>query len=106
SGRPRSPRSASPLFFAGGHIPRRGHHRVGDEPGIAADLVLDLVADIVVLLQIELGVLAALADALALVGEPRAGFLDDAGLDAEIDQLTGLGDALAVHDVEIDDLER
>ena len=52
-----------------------------------------------------LGVLAALADAGALVGEPGTGFLDDAGLHAEIDELAALRDALAVHDVELDHLE-
>ena len=51
-------------------------------------------------------VLAALPHALAVVGEPGAGLLDDAGLDAEIEQLAGLGDALAVHDVELDLPER
>ncbi len=52
-----------------------------------------------------LGVLAALADALAVIGEPGARFLDDAGLDAQIDQFAGLGDAHAIHDVELDLLE-
>src|ERR1700730_9654884 len=52
-----------------------------------------------------LGVLASLADALAVIGEPRARFLDDAGLDAEIDELAALGGALAGHDVALDDLE-
>src|SRR4051812_15254314 len=58
------------------------------------------------LAQVSLGVLAALADALAVIGEPRARLLDHAGLVAEIDQLAGLADAFAVHDVELDDLER
>ena len=62
--------------------------------------------DVGVLLEELLGVLAALAEALAVVGEPGAGLLDDAGLDAEIDELADLGDALAVHDVELDLLER
>src|SRR6185312_9026535 len=51
-------------------------------------------------------IFAALTDALAVVGEPGARLLDHAGLDAEIDQLADLGDALAVHDVELDLLER
>ncbi len=59
-----------------------------------------------ILLQEELGVLPALAETLTVIGEPGAGLLDDPGLDAEIDQLAGLGDALAVHDVELDLLER
>ena len=49
-----------------------------------------------------LDVLAALADPLAVVGEPGAGLFDDAGLDAKVDDLAQLGDALAVHDVELD----
>ena len=57
-------------------------------------------------LQEGLGVLAALAEALAVVGEPGAGLFDDAGLDAEIDQFADLGNALAIHDVELDLLER
>src|SRR5947209_19638381 len=74
--------------------------------GVAADRTLDQFADIGMLGKVLLGVLAALADALAVIGEPGTGFLDDPGLDAEIDQLAALRDALAVHDVEIDDLER
>src|SRR5690606_5766053 len=52
-----------------------------------------------------LGVLATLPKALGIVGEPRAGLLDDASLDAEVDDLARLGNALAVHDVELDLLE-
>src|SRR5690606_5861532 len=48
------------------------------------------------------GVLAALAEPLAIPGEPGAGLLDDAGLDAQIEQFAGLGDAFAIHDVELD----
>src|SRR3954451_11426378 len=73
--------------------------------GIAADRALDQLADIGVFGEVLLGVLPPLADALAVIGEPRAGFLDDPGLDPEIDQLAAFRDALAVHDIEIDDLE-
>src|SRR5438552_1409103 len=76
------------------------HQRVGDLAGVAADRGLDLASDLLVLLEERPRVLAALADALAVIGEPRARLLDHARLDAEIDQLAGLGDALAVHDVE------
>src|SRR2546430_9333184 len=55
--------------------------------------------------QMGLRVYPALTDALAVIGEPGTGVLDNAGLNAEIDQFTALGYALAVHDVEIDDLE-
>src|SRR6516225_4629409 len=55
--------------------------------------------------QISLGVLAPLTDALAIIGKPGAGLLDNPGLNAEIDQLTALGYALAIHDIEIYNLE-
>src|SRR5581483_8799038 len=83
-----------------------GHDLLGDQAGVLADRGLDAVGDVGILLEEDLGVLAALADALAVVGEPGAGFLHHAGLDAEIDQFAGLGHALAVHDVELDLLER
>src|SRR5260221_2812072 len=95
----------SGLVLGRGLAARGGYHGVGDEAGIAADGTLDGVGDRRVFLEEVLGVLAALADALAVIGEPRARFLDHPGLDAEIDELAALGDALAVHDVEIDDLE-
>ena len=84
---------------------RRLQHLVDDQPCVLAHGLLDLGADLGMLLQERLGVLAPLADALAAEGEPGARLLDDAGLDAQIDQLAGLGDALAVHDVELDLLE-
>src|SRR6185437_7699629 len=42
----------------------------------------------------------------AVIGEPGAGFLHHAGLDAEVDELATLRHALAIHDVELDHLER
>src|ERR1700757_86831 len=82
-----------------------GENLLGDQAGVLADRGLDLGGDVGVGLQERLGVLAALAEALAVIGEPRAGFLYDAGLDAEIEDLAHLGDALTVHDVELDLLE-
>src|SRR5205814_5941417 len=79
---------------------------LGDRPGVLADRGLDFLGDVGVRLEKRLGVLAALADALAVVGKPGAGFFDDPGLDPEIEDLAGLRDALAVHDVELDLLER
>src|SRR5262249_8217778 len=75
-------------------------------PAFLADGLFDLGGNGRILLEEGLGVLAALADALAVVGEPGAGLLDDTGGGTEIDQFAGLGDALAVHDVEFDDAER
>src|SRR5215813_2674697 len=83
-----------------------GEDLLGDQAGVLADRGLDLVADVRVALEEILRVLATLADALAVVGEPGARLLDHAGLDAEVDDLAHLGDALAVHDVELDLLER
>src|SRR5215212_9167066 len=68
---------------------------IGEHAGVLADRGLDPVGDLGVVAQELLGVLAALAEALAVVGEPGAGFLDDAGLHAEIDELADLRDALA-----------
>src|SRR5439155_9308688 len=75
-----------PLFLRG-DLAGRGHHRIGDRAGIAADRLFDQVADLGMVLQMQLGVFAPLADPLAVIGEPRARFLDDPGLHSEIDQL-------------------
>src|SRR5262249_17762284 len=83
-----------------------GQDLLGDQAGVLADGRLDARGDVGIVAQERLGVLAALADALAVVGEPRAGLLHDSCLDAEIDDFAHLGDALAVHDVEFDLLER
>src|SRR5690348_10315077 len=50
------------------------------------DLLLDPLRDRGVLTQERLGVVAALAQALTVVAEERAGLLDDPMIDAEIDQ--------------------
>src|SRR5829696_10528782 len=78
---------------------------LGDETGVLADRRLDPVRDVGVLAQEALGVLASLAEALAVEGEPGARLLDHAGLHPEVDELADLGDALAEHDVELDLLE-
>src|SRR5207253_10705162 len=72
----------------------------------AADRSFETVANFGILLEVVLGVLAPLADADGVVGEPAPGFLDQPGLDAEVEDLADLGNALAVHDVELDLLER
>src|ERR1700730_5205021 len=54
----------------------------------------------------SLGVLTSLANALSVIGKPGARLLDDASLNAQIDQFAALRYPLAVHDIEIDDLER
>jgi hypothetical protein len=57
-------------LFVGGRFPGSGHHRLSDEAGIGADCALDRLAGIGMIAQISLGVFAALADALPLMGEP------------------------------------
>src|SRR5207244_3826301 len=71
-----------------------------------ADLSFDLGAEVGVLLDEELRVLAALAEAHVAVGEPGAGLLDDLVLQTDVDQLAGLGDPLAVADIELRLAER
>src|SRR5262249_36144988 len=83
-----------------------GEDALGDQARGLPDRCLDLLRDVGIGLEKRLGVLAALADALAVVGEPRAGFLHHARLDPEVEDLAGFRDALAVHDVELDLFER
>ena len=69
-------------------------------------LLGDLDHDLRVVGEEALGVLPALAELLALVGEPRPGLLDDAHVDGEVEHRTLAADALAVHDVELGLAER
>src|SRR5207237_187619 len=68
----------------------------------AADRALDLGGNVGVLLQEFADIVATLADALRIEREPGARLFDHARLHAEVDDLAKLGDALAVHDVELD----
>src|SRR5262249_44962680 len=52
------------------------------------------------------GVLLALAELLALIGEPGPGLADEALLDPHVDERAFPADALAVEDVELGLLER
>src|SRR5690242_9817895 len=76
------------------------------QSGILPDGRLDLARDIAVLLEEGARRLASLADARTVIGIPGAGFLHDPGLHPQIQQFAGLGNAAAVHDVELDLLER
>src|SRR5882757_4296038 len=84
----------------------RDHQRVRDDTGLFAHLGLDRVRHVGMIAQELLGILAALTDPLARVAEPGARLLDDAGLDAEVDQFADTADPLAIHDVEFDLAER
>src|SRR6185369_14028682 len=76
------------------------------DPVVGQHLALDLAGQVGVIDEELLGVVAALADALALVAEPGARFLDGAALAAEVDEVALVADALAVEDVELDLAER
>src|SRR5260370_41934322 len=92
------------LFAVGVALGRACQNLLGDQAGILPDGRFDLRGHVGIGFQERFRILAALAEALAVIGEPGAGFLDDAGLDAEIENFAHLGDALAIHDVEILDL--
>src|SRR4051812_14453593 len=85
---------------------RSGEQRFGEDARALANPLLDDVGDLRVVLEELARIFAALAETLAVEGEPGARLLDDAGLDAQVEQLAGLGNALAVHDVELDLAER
>src|SRR6478752_3725712 len=71
-----------------------------------AHLVLDLARQLRVLAQELARVVPALADLLAVVGIPGPGLLQDAGVDAHVDDLAVAADALTEQDVELGRLER
>ena len=56
--------------------------------------------------QEVLGVLPPLTDARAIIAEPGPGLFHQTGFDTKIDDFTHLGNALAIHDVELNLLER
>jgi len=57
-------------------------------------------SDVFVFFQEDAGVFATLAHAFAAEANPRSGFLEDAFVDAEVDQVAFAGDAFAVEDVD------
>src|SRR5205823_755739 len=62
-----------------------GQDFLGNEPGVLAHRGLDFGGHVGILLEEGFGVFAPLADALAVIGEPGAGFLHHAGLHAQVD---------------------
>src|SRR5262245_59031803 len=66
------------LFAVGVALGGAGENLLGDQAGVLADGGFDLGGDVGVRLQERLGVFAALAEALAVIGEPGAGLFDDA----------------------------
>ena len=79
---------------------------IGDVVDLGPDQAVDLVGDGRVGLEEVLGRLATLAEPGLAEGEPGAGLGDDVHRDADVEQAAFLGDALAVHDVELGDAER
>ena len=73
---------------------------------LLAQGLLDAAGQSALALQIGLGVLAALAQALALIEEPGAGLLHELRLDAQVEQVALARDAVAVHHVELGLAER
>src|SRR4029077_16558595 len=73
---------------------------------LLAPTLLDDARGLGMLLEELLHVLAALAEALATVGEPRAALLNHLVLDREIEQVAFARDAFAVHHVELGLAER
>src|SRR5204862_176174 len=63
---------------------------------------LDLLKHGRVLIEVHAGVVAPLADSLALERKPGAALLDDACLCREIDDIAAVADPMTVEDVELD----
>src|SRR5262249_24128339 len=97
---------------AGGAVGATGARRLGLgrlirlETELLPYAGLDGARDLRMLPQEVAGVLPALADALAIVGVPRAGLLDDAVTGGDGAQIGFFGDPDAVEDVELDLPER
>src|SRR5262245_24851078 len=85
-------------------VPGRARTALGDDPARGrrrAHLVLDLLQERRVLEQQRLGLVASLAEPLALVREPRAGLLDHAVERRHVDGVALARDALVEEDVEL-----
>src|SRR5690348_157131 len=80
-----------------------GHFGVGSrgDTEALADLCVHPGEDVLILLEEIAGVFAALADALARVAVPRAGFLNDVVGDGEIEHIALTADAFSVENVEL-----
>src|SRR5690606_28612657 len=85
-------------------VRRRVHLRADAQ--LLLDTLLDLVGEVGVVAQERAGVLLALTELVALVGEPRPGLAHEAVLHAHVDEPALAGDADPVQDVELGLLER
>src|SRR3546814_8236398 len=70
-----------------------GHQFLGHGVGAAADRGFEPLHQFGILGQEGLGILAALADSDRIIAEPGARFLDQPGLDAEVEDLADLRNA-------------
>ncbi len=73
---------------------------------LGEEFVLDLGEHLHVLFQEITGVVATLAESLAVVAVPSPGLVDDVRLDGEVEHVTAAADALTEEDIELADLER
>src|SRR5918994_7023506 len=85
----------------GARLAVNGGHEVLADAQRLVDLGLDLPGHLDVLVQVRLGVVAALAEPLVAVGEERPRLRDDVVLDAEVEDAAGARDPLAELDVEL-----
>jgi len=79
---------------------------IRDQAGIVTNRPFDGHRNLWIVPQECFGVLPALTDTLPFIGEPRPGFLNNISLHAKVDKLSVFGNALAIHDVKLDLLER
>src|SRR5690606_7696708 len=68
------------------------HQDFAQQARAFAHALFDSRRDLGIVLEELARIFAALAHALAVVGEPGAGLFDDAALDAEVEKFAGLGD--------------
>src|ERR1019366_694524 len=93
---------ASETHAAGNLFRRRaGDDGAADHGDLLEDGLGDFLGELGFFLERGLGGIAALADERALVGDPRALFLQHLVLEAEVEERAELGNALVVHDVEL-----
>src|SRR3546814_6896589 len=75
-------------------------------PLFRSNRLLEPVEKLSIFLEEGLCVLAPLADPLRIIAEPGARFFHEPGLHAQVQDFADLGDAFAIHDVELHLLER
>src|ERR1022692_3648795 len=87
---------------SGLHRTLAGDHGPAGDADLFEDCLGDLFRELGLFPERLLGRVAALADELALVGDPSPLLLENPVLEAEVEEGAGRRDALVVHDVELD----